>query len=345
MWNGKISLMDNSIFIDEFISHLYRSAPSIAPDQYRVWALEQLSKVIAFDAAFWGSGNQTQIHFHYVEQLGLDDQYAGMLEATMAINPIKDEVLNYLDKPIDMADVIPDEGFYNSDLYRTLFRPYGIERILASGHLDMKSGLYSLISLYRFDRQQVFSDAEKALQKKLIYHLVSAISHAFFLHLNASQNVVESKTLEAFALCDSEGCFHEAQPRFMALLYRYFPKQKIYTLPIDIPESFRCSVSDHPDTEANLSDVIESHGLTFELTLIGNLIKVGLRPVGPLDKLSEREQQIVLLVCQGLTFKEIAKSLELAPSTISNHLYRVYEKLAISSRTELAKLIAASGLA
>jgi len=331
--NGKFSLMDNEVLIDEFISHLYRSAPSIAPDQYRVWALAQLSSVIEFDAAFWGSGNQTQIHFHYVDQLGLDDKYVEHLEATMGINPIKEEVLNNLDMPIDMADVIPDEDFYHSQLYQKLFMPYGIERILASAHVDMQSGLYTLISLYRFDRKQVFSESEKSLQKKLIYHLVSAISHAFFLHLRVGQGLQETKGLESAALCDLAGCFHEVQPRFMTLLYEHYPQQKMYSLPITIPSN----LVDRKEEQGPL--LIESHGLAFELISIGNLVKVSVRPIGPLDSLSEREKQIVRLVCKGLTFKEVARSLDLAPSTISNHLYRVYDKLAISSRTELAKLV------
>lgn len=324
--------METSI-TDEFISHLYRSAPSIAPDQYRVWALEQLSRVIEFDAAFWGTGNQTNIHFHYVDQIGLDDKYAAKLEATMDINPIKEELLSSLGKPIDMADVMADQDFYTSTLYQTLFQPYGIERILAAAHLDMKSGLYSLISLYRFDRKQIFSEAEKALQMQLTYHLVSAISHAFFLHLRVGQGLNETKGQIAAALCDLEGCFHEVQPGFMSLLYEHFPKQKIYNLPINIPHDI--------DMKAAFKEpyVIESHNLAFEIVPIGSLIKVSLRPLGPLDRLSERERQIVSLVCTGLTFKEVAKTLALAPSTVSNHLYRIYDKLAISSRLELAQLL------
>lgn len=319
--------------IDAFISHLYRSAPSISPAQYRVWALAQLSRVIEFDAAFWGSGNQTQIHFHYVDQIGLDDKYVEQLEATMDINPIKDEVLNNLDRPIDMADVIADEDFYRSKLYQKLFMPYGIERILASAHLDMTSGLYTLISLYRFDRTQIFSDDEKSLQKKLMYHLVSAMSHAFFLHLRVGQGLQETRGQESAALCDFEGCFHEAQPRFMSLLNEHYPQQNLYTLPIKIPSDLRGGKN------TNYPLLIESHNLAFELTPIGNLVKVSLRPLGPLDRLSGREKQVVNLVCKGLTFKEVARSLGLAPSTVSNHLYRIYDKLAISSRAELASLV------
>lgn len=325
--------MECSILIDEFIRHLYCSAPSIAPERYRVWALEQLATVIDFDAAFWGSGNQTKLHFHYVEQLGLDENYVEQLEATIDINPIKEEVLNHLDEAIDMADVMGDDAFYASDVYRLLFKPYGIERILAAGHVDMTSGLYSLISLYRFDRNHRFTEDEKSLQKKLIYHLVAAVSHAYFLHLKGGGNLLDKQAAQGAALCDQEGCFHEVQPSFMSLLHDYFPGERIYGLPIPIPSGLTKA------SNSQSSLFIESHGLAFELIGIGNLIRVNVRVLGPMDKLTDRERQIVKLICKGLTFKEVAKSLTLAPSTISNHLYRVYDKLAISSRTELAQLV------
>lgn len=50
---------------------------------------------------------------------------------------------------------------------------------------------------------------------------------------------------------------------------------------------------------------------------------------------TKREQQIVPLVAQGLTNKEISSRLGVSEHTIKNHLFRIYEKLGISSRVEL----------
>jgi DNA-binding NarL/FixJ family response regulator len=57
---------------------------------------------------------------------------------------------------------------------------------------------------------------------------------------------------------------------------------------------------------------------------------------------TKREQQIVPLVAQGLTNKEISVRLGVSEHTIKNHLFRIYEKLGISSRVELI-LFAVSG--
>lgn len=325
--------MEPSITLDEFISHLYRAAPSVPPDQYRVWALEQLARVIDFDAAFWGTGNQARIQFHYVNQIGLDDNYATRLVETMDINPIRDGVLNNLGKPVDMSDVISDEAFYQSALYQRLFQPYGIERILASGHVDTHTGLYTLLSLYRFDRKHVFTPEERERQQHLIYHLVSAVSHAFFLHLRVGQGLQETMDQSASAICDQQGCFHEVQPRFVALLNEHFPERQASSLPAPIINAISQMM------QANSPYRIELNNLSVEMSPLGALVMLNLRPLGPLDQLSDREKQIVDLVCKGLTFKEVARSVDLAPSTVSNHLYRVYDKLGISSRTELALLV------
>lgn len=57
-------------------------------------------------------------------------------------------------------------------------------------------------------------------------------------------------------------------------------------------------------------------------------------PVAPLgEALSEREGQILGLVADGLTNREIAERLFLSRHTVESHIKRIYRKLAVSSRT------------
>jgi DNA-binding NarL/FixJ family response regulator len=57
-----------------------------------------------------------------------------------------------------------------------------------------------------------------------------------------------------------------------------------------------------------------------------------------LDPLTTRERQIVRVVAEGLTNKEIARRLRLAEGTVKVHLHRIYGKLGIGNRTALAIL-------
>lgn len=54
--------------------------------------------------------------------------------------------------------------------------------------------------------------------------------------------------------------------------------------------------------------------------------------------LTIRERQIMDLVCEGLSNKEIGRQLHVSDGTISVHLHHIYRKLAIQNRTTLAAL-------
>ena len=51
--------------------------------------------------------------------------------------------------------------------------------------------------------------------------------------------------------------------------------------------------------------------------------------------LTAREAEVTALVAEGFRNREISARLNLSAHTVKNYLYRVYEKLGISSRVEL----------
>ncbi len=55
---------------------------------------------------------------------------------------------------------------------------------------------------------------------------------------------------------------------------------------------------------------------------------------GALTQLSRRESEVLNLVAQGLSNKEIASALYLSAETIKKHIYRIFQKLDTHSRTE-----------
>jgi DNA-binding CsgD family transcriptional regulator len=61
------------------------------------------------------------------------------------------------------------------------------------------------------------------------------------------------------------------------------------------------------------------------------------------DELTPQELQVALLVARGATNREAGASLFLSPKTIEAHLGRVYRKLHVRSRTELAHLLGSEG--
>ncbi len=53
-------------------------------------------------------------------------------------------------------------------------------------------------------------------------------------------------------------------------------------------------------------------------------------------RLTARELEVLLLVCRGLTNKQIARALRCAPHTIEHHVSNILVKLDVASRTEAA---------
>ena len=78
--------------------------------------------------------------------------------------------------------------------------------------------------------------------------------------------------------------------------------------------------------------------------VIERLAELGRAEPEPMDILSDREKEILLLVAQGLTNKEIAAKLFLSPYTARNHVIRILDKLGLSRRSEAAAQAVRLGL-
>ena len=59
----------------------------------------------------------------------------------------------------------------------------------------------------------------------------------------------------------------------------------------------------------------------------------------PATVLTRQEQRVALLVSEGATNRETASLLYMSPKTVEVHLTRIYRKLGVRSRTELAREI------
>jgi DNA-binding NarL/FixJ family response regulator len=57
-------------------------------------------------------------------------------------------------------------------------------------------------------------------------------------------------------------------------------------------------------------------------------------PDAPATALSPRESEVLALIAKGFNFAEIARLLEVSPHTITAHVKKIYQKLAVHSRGE-----------
>lgn len=74
-------------------------------------------------------------------------------------------------------------------------------------------------------------------------------------------------------------------------------------------------------------------------------LRAALHPAGDLiEPLSEREQEVLVMLAQGIPNKEIAGKLHLAEGTVKNHVSNILGKLQVQNRTQAADLARRRGL-
>jgi DNA-binding NarL/FixJ family response regulator len=55
--------------------------------------------------------------------------------------------------------------------------------------------------------------------------------------------------------------------------------------------------------------------------------------------MTKREREIIILISDGLSNKEIAQQLAIATHTVKSHVHNIMEKLALHTRLQIAKFI------
>jgi len=81
---------------------------------------------------------------------------------------------------------------------------------------------------------------------------------------------------------------------------------------------------------------ISNTQLEFLLEVLIKFKPMQLIKTGGMRFLTQREQQVTNLVAEGLRNKEISLKLNVSEHTVKNYMFRIFEKLGLSTRVELA---------
>ncbi|MEP6765363.1 MAG: response regulator transcription factor, partial [Gemmatimonadaceae bacterium] len=131
----------------------------------------------------------------------------------------------------------------------------------------------------------------------------------------------------------------------------------LFPLQEDIADFVRAGASGFVMKDAPLDDFLETirrvadgkDVLPTQLTqslftqIVEQAIAGGKSPVLEAVKLTQRERQVVDLIGDGLSNKEIAAQLHLAVHTVKSHVHNVLEKLALHTRLEVAAFTRGGG--
>ena len=92
-------------------------------------------------------------------------------------------------------------------------------------------------------------------------------------------------------------------------------------------------------------DSVVSPAMTGKLVRGVKALGAGASVTSPLDALTSREREILGHVARGAANKEIARSLELAESTVKIHVQAILRKLGLQSRVQAAVFAVEHGIA
>lgn len=148
--------------------------------------------------------------------------------------------------------------------------------------------------------------------------------------------------------------------RRVKMLARCFPDLRLIAIGVPDEESFilacaEAGVAGYVCLDSSVEELVSSveRALAGELSCSRRIAGALLERVGRLARqrppeargfrLTSREVQIVRLVDEGLTNKEIASRLHIELSTVKNHVHNILEKLDMHRRTEVARYARRAG--
>lgn len=102
--------------------------------------------------------------------------------------------------------------------------------------------------------------------------------------------------------------------------------KKLEKLLLSTPDGLKCRVNTH--SPAQIIAALHGPLITEEVDAEEDAAPSGR------TKLSKRQKQLILMLDQGLYNREIAEKLDISEHTVKVHLWRMYQRLGVNSRTQ-----------
>lgn len=295
--------------------------------RFREWLLRELLQLIPASGAMWRRGRVVSEVTHSQTLVNLPHTSAALISRNRSQLAVFSAMSAEPGVAVALEDLVCDEVLRSEPVHRRVLEPLGIGRILGIRIEDRLTDLCTEITLVRRLDDAVFGSEAKYLLARAAPLMIAAATQSYFL--NAARPTARHWSRPT-ALVDGTGCVYHAQDSFVSLVKKHFPSWRGGQLPFPIPdESMRSEM-----TVARLSVFVE---------VDRDMAYVRVWERSPLEGLTGREREIADAIASGRSYKSVARDLEISPSTVSNHLQRIYTKLAVSSRDELASLVNSGG--
>ena len=308
--------------LGNFLLKLWCGALEKPADEFKDWALSEVKTFIPFDSCAWGTGRWIN-EMPVVHHIHLHNLPGSFIESWLHIQheyKLTRDVATHSNRTfnVDMAS-----EYQNTDTYNTYCKEYRIEHILGTGCINPDTGLLNMMVFHRSDINRPFTEAERALKEIIFQHLLEAARMNWLTNLPNGFSAYPHSSINTLAACDNTGLLHVAMPAFVDICRKEWPSWKGPFVHEDVLKSA------HNQSYIGASIAIRIFKMN-ELTLLHARTKV------PADKLSSRELEIAQHISTGDDYKTIALNLDISPATVKTHTSKIYLKLGINDKAQLA---------
>jgi DNA-binding CsgD family transcriptional regulator len=304
---------------------LYRLARTVPMHQFQRMALDAIGQRFDFDSAWWGMASNVPgqpLEIHASLPYHLPASYPSLWDAIKDDDTIAQAVMG----APGTTSHFGRKQLYASPGLASLMARFGIHHCLCTVTMLPELNLMCFTSLYRLEGKPAFTENERRYKQLLMPHLTAGLTSNWMLHLErarASRTGPAART--ALAVVDRRGMLYVADQGLSELLRREWPNWVGPQLPPVLVDHLR------------LVTGYRGSRLTVHFHAVGDLWMVDLRPLTDAGRLSPRETEIARQFSEGASYKDIAKTLGIAPSTARHHLREIYRKLDVSDKAELAR--------
>ena len=317
------------------LAKIYAASDNSSIDDFQRDALALVKEVIPFDRAVWGSGMVTDQRqpvifsvylFHYPLS---ESEWLAWYEPMIETDPALARALANPGTTINLATADVAEQLYRVPGQKAFIESLELRHTLMTVTNGPISELLGAVTLFRRDAAQPFTEAERLLVQNVTPHLVSLCNRNRMRQLEAALQPARERWQPAAGLADSTGTIYNANAEFVRLVHREWPQWHGPKLPAPVVSAMQ-KVPAKRVLFANIA---------LHIHTVNDLYLLYLREIASADGLSQREWDVAEAFGEGLSHKEIARHLGIAPGTVRNHLSSIYNKLQVSNKVELIEAL------
>lgn len=310
-----------------FITEMNHHAPHMHAESLARWTVEELSVALGFDAAWYG---WARLHAGGVDIFanathGLPDNFF----ATWQRMADQDLLARAKIENPRHAAIYSRGQRRQTDGMADLSDRYGLTRMTTAME-NPSGGLPNFyLSSYRVgDHARAWSQEECEFLQCAVTHLTAAMklstSEPGRAAVPGSVTILTSKDGIGFLCLDAlREQFGDVWPRWTG---------------DSLPEQLACLIA-RPGTH-----ILPNHDLVVSVETTPNfqdmdLRRLTLRRLNRFDLLTKREREVARELAGGMSAKEVARHLGLAPATVRNQTQSIYQKLQVDNRAALVAAV------